>query len=280
MRHEYCLSMEMWKWVWVSSFRGIGMRRGRRFAGIVSGAVVGILAAGAAHAPTMDFEHSGDPVGQSFSAVADFTTNGGAFNFHVDPGTAVVDTGTGLVVTPYCGIGQTCSDSGSHALYVFGGGTIRLTAPSSTPGFNDNLLNVTGFLAAIATLDPFVNPPDPNTFDSQIVVSGKAHTGSDPTPVTIPLLGADPNYTFLSKDLTGLGFTGLDYLEITYDAGSLVTNNSLSGDFAIDNIDLTTTAGGPITLPPSIPEPGTLGLLAAGLLGLGLTRKRAKRRAA
>lgn len=249
---------------------------GRIFGRTMCGVVAAVLAAGAAQADIIDFDHSGDPVAASYTS-GSFSTNSGAYKFSILSGSpAVVDLGSGLVSSATCSTAF-CSDNGTQALYMFGTGGFRLESPG-------NIFDVTSFDAAIATYDfayAFFNGGD-NQFNTQITISGQAHTGPSPTSVTIPLLYNDPNYNFATEALSG--FVGLDYVDFLYDGTNIDTTQASSGDFAVDNIAIanvrslgTTTPPGP---PTGVPEPGTLGLVGLGLMSFGWMRRKMKRNAA
>jgi len=253
-----------------------GMMRGRKFAGMICGALAGILATGAAQAVTIDFDQAGDPsasnLPQSFGP-GTFSTNGGTFQFTVPSlsGTGVVDLAAGTAATSLCSTGV-CSDSGgTQALYMFDiAGLVRLTSPGNT-------FSVLGFDAAAASVDDFsVLFNGANAFNSDITLTGQIHGGGI-VSTTIQLLAAD-NFAFINQQLSG--FTNLDYLDFAYDPGAIDTNAPGSGDFAIDNINLTTAPVGGTPPPTGIPEPGTLGLVGFGLAGFGWMRRKMKRSAA
>ncbi|HXJ01238.1 MAG TPA: PEP-CTERM sorting domain-containing protein [Micropepsaceae bacterium] len=231
-----------------------------------------VLATGAAQADIITFDQATDPVPGSYTS---FTTNSGLFTFTLQSGgPADVDLGSGTFATANCN-GGTCSDNGTQALYMFGSGAIRLTSVGNT-------ISVLNFDAAAATFAADLFSGE-NQFDTEITVTGEIHGGGTVSQV-FQLLAGDPNSQFLNKDLTGLGFTDLDSLDFAYVSGDFAGNNAPSGDFAIDNISLTTRALG-TTLPPppppptGVPEPGTLGLLGAGLAGFGWLRRKMKRSA-
>ena len=98
---------------------------------------------------------------------------------------------------------------------------------------------------------------------------------------------APENKSFVSQSLTG--FTNLDSLSFEYDGAASACGGACSGDFAIDNIAVTTaicdisTAGNACSnpSPPNpIPEPETYAMLLAGLGVLGLVARRRKQKEA
>jgi hypothetical protein len=246
---------------------------------------------------SIDFE---DVAPGLYTAPSSFATtaNGGAGNtytFNVNGGQAAVDNGaSGSNSDTACiGNGGTgCSSNGTQALYVFsssGNGTVTLY-PSA-----GNMLSLLSFDAAIATIFPGAcalglgTPPNcvlfqlsDNTLSTDILVTGQrsAGFGANPTPIDIEL-SPPADETFATQTL--VDFINLDWVSFAFNGTSTFCNNGCSTDFAIDNLNatLTPTQSNPPPPPPpnNVPEPGTLGLLMTGLIGLGITRRRKQRSA-
>src|SRR6476646_24127 len=245
-----------------------------------------------ARAEFIDFE---DVAPGLYTSPSSFATTanlgaGNTYTFNVNAGNAAVDNSSlGSASNTACiGNGGTgCSSNGTQALYVFsssGAGTVALY-PSA-----GNMLSLFAFDAAIATISPgacildlgfgcIISLPD-NTLSTDILVSGQrsAGFGANPTPIDIEL-SPPGNEVFATQTL--VDFINLDWVSFAFNGVSSFCSSGCSGDFAIDNLNATLTPAPTNPGPPTnnVPEPGTLGLLVTGLIGLGITRRRKQRSA-
>jgi hypothetical protein len=237
-----------------------------------------------AYAAIIDFE---DVAAGTFGTASNFAT-GGSFQVDVDSGNAIVDVGTGAFAAP-CG-GDRCSDNGTQALYVFDSGKVTVTAP----GF---LMNVTSFDAAIATVNDalaFIDPSLDFTANTSIRVRGAINANFGGGFVTPAIFDLSPpgNESFVNQLLPLGVFSNLDSISFEFYGASTICDNGCSGNFAIDNIQLTTFICDPLTPgnpcsnpnpppppgPGQVPEPSTLALVGTSLSVLLWRRRREKRR--
>jgi hypothetical protein len=258
-------------------------------------ALVGLVLACAstgAYATPIDIIDFEDVTPGLYSAPSSFGTTanlgaGNPYTFNVNAGTGIVDTGTGPFATggSGCSTGQ-CSNNGTQALYVFSSGAVMLQSALS-----NYVMTLTSFDAAIASINPSPFPGFPSfTQATLILVTGQIHGGGSISQL-FPLL--PPGNESFQTQILGAGFTNLDSATFAFTIDtSLITDPlilaaindaGLSDDFAIDNIVATSTPAQSNPPPPpppnNVPEPGTLGLLMTGLIGLGMTRRRRQRSA-
>ncbi len=181
-------------------------------------------------------------------------------------------------------LGAASFSGAAHALPTFAGGSLAIQATTSTTASLQstssfamsspvNLVSGAGDFSGLSALNVFgattLLLSDGTTFDFAADGIGSFTANSGPV-----LILTNANNGVLSFFVAGTYEVGADFAN----AGAIFSGDetySLTQTNGDGAISISGTFQSP-EVPPSIPEPMTLSLLGAGLIGLGVMRRRAK----